>query len=374
MLFPYGDDGVTRRRPYVTWTIIGLNVAVFAATALMMSADERLRRVFIPYGVVPSRFEWSGLLTATFLHADLFRLAANMLFLYVVGRSIEDALGHAAYLACYLAAGAGSMLWRIWLTSGTAAATAPCVGASGAVAGVLAMFIVLFPEARFRMALLVIAPGRPPLVLRPLLFTFRARSVWGVVYWLALQALAFALSVAAGSAGGVAGGAHMGGFVAGLALALALGAAGLADVRRWELSSWIFGELFAPAPGYAPSGWQPAEAAPAPGRLAAFRPTRPAPGGATRAECLRRILAALSAGKDDEAAELYREYAGRFPKEALDAASQIRVARRLAELGRAADALAAFEAFLKAYPTSSLAREAAARADELRRKLSEDRA
>lgn len=138
-----------------------------------------------------------------FLHASLWHIGGNMLFLFVFGDNVEDTLGHKKYLGFYLLAGIAGGLTQVFisLTSGTPGIYIPGVGASGAISGILAAYLVFFPKARVISLL-----GY---------FVMPLRAFWFIGLWFLLQLL---LS-SGGIDTGVAYGAHIGGFIFGLTLA-----------------------------------------------------------------------------------------------------------------------------------------------------------
>ena len=140
---PYSTDRRGRRVPFVTYTLIGLNVLVYLFTG--PTAYER-------WGLVPSAPHFSALLTGLFLHIGLAHLLGNMLFLWIFGRHVEEALGWQAFLALYLGGGiaAGLLHLAVVLLHGTDTSV-PLVGASGAISAILAPFAVRFHRASIRM-------------------------------------------------------------------------------------------------------------------------------------------------------------------------------------------------------------------------------
>jgi membrane associated rhomboid family serine protease len=207
-VFPLKDDIPTRRRPYVTVALIAANVAVYLLqTSIGLERSVYLlglvpRELFTgqelsPYALVPP---WGNLFTSMFSHGGLAHLGGNMLFLWIFGNNVEDDMGHGRFLAFYLLAGlaaAGAQLVT------DPASTIPMVGASGAVAGVLGGYLLLYPHARV-------------LALVPVFFFLRLMWIPAVVFlglWFLLQILGIF-----GPSGGVAFWAHIGGFVAGLLL------------------------------------------------------------------------------------------------------------------------------------------------------------
>ncbi|MBI4498650.1 MAG: rhomboid family intramembrane serine protease [Chloroflexi bacterium] len=183
-----------------------------------------LQRLIEQYGLVPARLvadPFTGvaggippaatLLSSMFLHAGLLHLGINMLFLWVFGDNVEDALGHVTFLAVYLAAGVGAGLTHAALFPGS---PVPSVGASGAIAGVLGGYLLLFPQALVRTLL----------VAGPFLALGRVRALVLIAFWFLLQIVEGGLSLPnqAMADGGIAFFAHIGGFVAGVALVLAI--------------------------------------------------------------------------------------------------------------------------------------------------------
>jgi len=230
-MIPIGDDDSDRRTtPLVTWMLIAANVFVFFALQ-GMGGNERFTMAFatVPAEIlsgrdvaqpVPIRDDYGRavgsieleptpipvyltLVTAMFLHGGLAHLFGNMLYLWIFGDNLEDALGHARFLLFYLTTGVLAGLSHVAVTAilGTNPLV-PCLGASGAISGVLGGYIVLFPRRRVRVIWLYSVMEVPALV--------------AIGVWFLFQIVSGASR--SGSAGGVAYGAHIGGFVAGLLL------------------------------------------------------------------------------------------------------------------------------------------------------------
>jgi membrane associated rhomboid family serine protease len=236
-MIPIGDDGSDRRTtPLVTWMLIAANVFVFVALQ-GMGANQRFTMAFatvpaeilsgqdiakaIPirdaYGREAGNLElfptpipvYLTLVTAMFMHGGFAHLFGNMLYLWIFGDNVEDALGHARYLAFYLATGSLAGLAHVTVTALTGAnPLIPCLGASGAISGVLGGYILLFPRRRVRVIWLYSVMEVPALV--------------AIGVWFLFQIVSGASR--SGSAGGVAYGAHIGGFVAGMILIKVMGA------------------------------------------------------------------------------------------------------------------------------------------------------
>ncbi|MBS0243495.1 MAG: rhomboid family intramembrane serine protease [Proteobacteria bacterium] len=207
MVFPlYDENPFTREKPpYVTWALIAINVIVFLCE---IGSETTQVAMIASFGVSPAEFLHPmpgtsalhgplALVTCMFLHGSWMHLIGNMIYLSVFGDDIEDALGPIRFILFYLLAGVAAALFHIMLNP---ASTAPLVGASGAIAGVLAAYLMLRPCA------LVTA-----FVLR---IVTRIRAYWLIGGWIALQAL----QLLGKTEDGIAYGAHVGGLIAGAAL------------------------------------------------------------------------------------------------------------------------------------------------------------
>jgi membrane associated rhomboid family serine protease len=205
-MFPISDDDTARRTfPTVTLALIGLNVLVFLAE--LGGGDQFITN----WAFIPSRFsEQPGanavtIFSAMFMHGGWFHLLGNMLFLWIFGDNVEDRFGHAKFLIFYLLAGIAATFaqYSVAPESGV-----PNVGASGAIAGVLGAYILLFPQARVNVLV-----GRQ-IVAMP------AFIVLGL--WIVLQLVSGVGTIGytdeSANAGGIAYMAHIGGFVSGLAM------------------------------------------------------------------------------------------------------------------------------------------------------------
>lgn len=246
MIFPIGDvPNPSGFRPWVTWLLIALNIAIFLLFTLPLSATApspqdpdlptyiELIRQTLPQGASldgalrgvsaydlfvfrrgfkPALPELSDLFTAMFLHAGLAHLAGNMLFLWIYGDNVEYRLGRLGFLLSYLTTGMVSTL-AFGLIAGPS--LTPLIGASGAISGLLGLYFVFFPRNKVK------------------IFVFLFPFVMNSVYLSARVVLAFYLLIdnllpqLLGAQGGVAYGAHIGGFMAGLVLALPLDRLGL---------------------------------------------------------------------------------------------------------------------------------------------------
>ncbi len=213
-MIPISDEMPSRRVPVVTWGLIGVNVLVFLYELMLGS---RVDRFFMRWGAVPAYITDPmdhplaavTLFTSMFLHGGWAHLIGNMLYLWIFGDNVEDALGRVGYTLFYLAAGIAAGVAQVIIAPSS---TVPGVGASGAIAGVLAVYMVLFPAAPVR----VLVPGY---------FMMRIARVPSLIvlgFWFVLQLFNGFLSLGTMSVatGGVAWFAHIGGFVSGLAVGL----------------------------------------------------------------------------------------------------------------------------------------------------------
>jgi membrane associated rhomboid family serine protease len=201
------------RSPAVNLGLIAANAGVFV---YQLGLGDRMTTLLYAYGVIPFRFlhlylrdpvELLTPVTAMFLHGGWAHLLGNMLYLYIFGRNVENVLGRGRYLMFYLLCGAVSFLAQIAFQPQS---MVPNIGASGAIAGVLGAYFVLFPRARV-------------LTLIPLFFFFPVVEIpafFFLGFWFLMQFLSGATAIGSGAAlaGGVAWWAHVGGFLAGCAL------------------------------------------------------------------------------------------------------------------------------------------------------------
>jgi membrane associated rhomboid family serine protease len=242
-VLPIGDRNPTRATPFVNYGLLALNVVAFYLQYRLTSAEGGAA-VVPGYGLVPIRLtsdvagEAFTIFTSMFMHGGLLHLGGNLLFLYIFGDNVEDSIGHVRYLAFYLLSGIGAALAQV-LTNPVS--QLPMVGASGAIAGVLGAYMVLYPRA----PITVLNP--PPLWL--FFGFFIVVPAWFVIgAWFALQLLSGVGSLGALETGGVAFFAHVGGFLSGLLLVRPLHT----GRPRHERDRW--------------SGWRPPERAAARGR------------------------------------------------------------------------------------------------------------
>ena len=215
------EDATLRGRPppYVTFALVAVNALVFTYAIALSEAAQNV--LILTWGLIPRALTepslmpetprllvFSTLVTSAFLHANIAHLAGNMLFLWVFGDDVEGALGHWTYLLFYLACGVIAGLTQVVATP---ASPVPGIGASGAIAGVLASYLLLFPHARVRALLL----------LGPFVTIGWVASAALITFWFAAQILQSVL-ILGGAFGddNVAYAAHIGGFLAGVTLTI----------------------------------------------------------------------------------------------------------------------------------------------------------
>lgn len=232
-MFPIGDNNPTRTTPVVNYVLLVANIVAFVWQYLIMAAGGEAW-VVPGYGLVATRLlndpfgEAFTLLTSMFMHGGFGHLIGNMLYLYIFGDNVEDAMGHARYLAFYVLCGVAAGLVQVAIGPHS---TIPMVGASGAIAGVLGGYMVLYPRA----PITVLNPV-------PLLWLFFGFFIvlpaWLVIgAWFAWNVLSGVSSLGLEEAGGVAFFAHVGGFVAGM-LFVRSAVAGRRPIERGRWSSW----------------------------------------------------------------------------------------------------------------------------------------
>ena len=149
-MFPISDVIPSRSKPVVTVVLIAINTLVFFYE-LQLDAFQ-MHEFARTFGVVPAEVSWVALLTGLFVHDGWLQFVANMICLWIFGDNLEDAAGHAGFLLFYLASGLGGTLVHVLLYGGS---TAPLVGASAAVAAVMAAYFVLYPRSQVLTALIV---------------------------------------------------------------------------------------------------------------------------------------------------------------------------------------------------------------------------
>jgi membrane associated rhomboid family serine protease len=203
-MIPLRDVIPSRTTPVVTIAVIALNTLVFLYQFSLGSAVEE----FVLYwGLVPAAFSWLTVVTSMFLHGGVLHFAGNMLYLWIFGDNVEDRMGHGRFIAFYLLCGATAALTQTVIDPES---VLPMVGASGAIAGVMGAYFVLYPHSRI-------------LTLVPILFFVQLIEVPAIFFlglWFVMQFLSGVGSIATAAAqpgGGIAFWAHVAGFATGIA-------------------------------------------------------------------------------------------------------------------------------------------------------------
>lgn len=208
-MFPIRDHNPSERTPFITWALIVTNVVVFLLYFPSLGGDERqLLAFYNEWGLVPQSTVRNGaahtVLTSMFLHGGWMHLIGNMVFLWIFGDNLEEQMGHLGFALFYLASGAAAAGGQILADPSS---TLPMVGASGAIAGVMGGYLLMFPRARIDVLVILVVFIK--------IFTIPAWLMLGL--WFALQLVSGLSMDLVG--GGVAYWAHAGGFIAGLVLA-----------------------------------------------------------------------------------------------------------------------------------------------------------
>lgn len=226
-MLPLRDENPRRTVPVVTYLLVALNVLAFL---WQLSLGTSLERVLYGIAFVPARFWIPGywvadvmtIVISMFLHGSLLHIGSNMLYLWIFGDNIEDRLGHGRYLLFYLLCGFLATFAHAFFSP---ASRIPAIGASGAIAGVLGAYLVLYPRAQV-------------MTLIPIFFLITIRHIPAIIilgFWFVLQLFSGVGSLGVTDAqdvGGVAYFAHIGGFVAGMLLIVVFG--GFARPRRQQ--------------------------------------------------------------------------------------------------------------------------------------------
>src|SRR2546428_5808593 len=211
-MIPLRDDNPPSSRPIVTVLLILICIVVFLYVSYGLGSEAATERVFSTYGATPAALMAAGnllakaptLVTSLFLHGGWWHLIGNMWFLWIFGDNVEDRMGHGGFAVFYLTAGVAASATHVLMNQ---TSTNPLIGASGAIAGVLGAYTVLFPRAPIVSLL--------PLGLLTRLIAISAGLFLAV--WVPIQVVSGLASLA--SAGtGVAWWAHVGGFIAGIVL------------------------------------------------------------------------------------------------------------------------------------------------------------
>ena len=203
-MIPLRDVIPSRTTPYVTVSLVVINVLVFL---YQFSLGDDVNEFVFTYGLVPAYFSWVSVVTSMFLHGGFLHVAGNMLYLWIFGDNVEDRMGHGRFLAFYLLCGIAAALGQ---TLTVPHSQIPMVGASGAVAGVMGAYFVLYPHSRI-------------VTLLPILIFWQIIEVPAIFFlgiWFLMQFVSGVGSIVSvgqtAATGGIAFWAHVAGFVAGI--------------------------------------------------------------------------------------------------------------------------------------------------------------
>ena len=217
-MIPLRDVIPSRTTPYITVTIIVLNAV---AWLFEVSLDpDTLNRFLTVYGVVPAYFAAPTLITSMFLHGSWMHVIGNMWYLWIFGDNVEDRLGHGRFIVFYLLCGVAAALGQVFMDPSS---TLPTIGASGAIAGVMGAYFVLYPQSRV-------------LTLIPWIIIWEVIELPAFVllgFWFLMQLFSagtIAVTASSHGSGGVAFAAHVAGFL--------VGVVGVFVFRRRDADRW----------------------------------------------------------------------------------------------------------------------------------------
>ena len=199
-MFPISDVIPSRTTPFVTIGLIALNALAFLYELRL--SDAELDRLARTAGIVPAAFAPIDILSSMFLHGGWLHFLGNMLYLWIFGDNVEDRFGHLRFLAFYVACGAAAAATQVFINP---ASTVPMIGASGAIAGVMGAYFVLFPQSRVLAAVFILF----------IIDVVEIPAIFFLGIWFLMQLFSGVGSLVETAEGGVAFFAHIGGFAAG---------------------------------------------------------------------------------------------------------------------------------------------------------------
>jgi membrane associated rhomboid family serine protease len=232
-MIPLRDDNPTRITPYMTWLLVAINIIIYLmqATGGMFETRTGLAGPMAGWTMIPFELTqgrdigingpslqpfWLTIFTSMFMHGGMLHLAGNMVFLIIFGNNIEDALGHIKFVVFYLICGVIAALAQVMYSP---TSVIPTLGASGAIAGVLGAYLVLFPRAHVNtlifLGILITTVRLPAAVLL---------GFWIISQFFSQFTQALKTDISGQESGGVAYLAHIGGFIAGMILIKLFGA------------------------------------------------------------------------------------------------------------------------------------------------------
>jgi rhomboid family protein len=204
-MIPLRDVIPSRTTPYVTIALVVINSLVFLYQWSL--GDQAVNAFVETFGLIPAYFSWATVFTSMFLHGGFLHVAGNMLYLWIFGDNVEDRMGHGRFIVFYLLCGIAAALAQ---TLSVPDSTVPMVGASGAIAGVMGAYFILYPHSRI-------------VTLVTLVIFWQVMEIPAIVllaFWFLMQLLSGVGSIATATGhepgGGIAFWAHVAGFAAGV--------------------------------------------------------------------------------------------------------------------------------------------------------------
>jgi membrane associated rhomboid family serine protease len=324
MFLPYADDAPNEGKiPWLNWLLILTNVLIY----FQLANDPSYERIVYTYGFTPSEFRPVTLLTSMFLHGDIMHLLGNMWFLHLFGDNVENRCGKIKYLLAYVLTGlAGALSHYMFFPH----SEVPSIGASGAIFGVMGMYLFFFPTNRVKVFYFVFI----------FIGVASIRAIWVIGLWAGMEIFYSQMQRQSGVESGIGHLAHSGGFVAGALIAAAYSMLGLVHDDRRN----IFAHMTGRVPSTRESHDLEDNAA-----VAQYRMIRE-PGETRVSDPRHTILALLHAGRIDEARRAWRRYAFDNQTGVLPVREQLEVALELDKHGERGIARDAYERLLKAYP------------------------
>lgn len=325
MFLPIRTDSRLRSTPYMNWAIIAANVLVFA---LQGPLDLEMRWILDGH-----HLRWWNFITYAFLHADVWHIAGNMLFLYIFGNNVNDKMGSFAYLGYYLAGAVFAGLGFTLISGGAV------LGASGAVAAVTGAYLVLFPRANITIAYIWLFFG-----------TFEVPSVYVIGFFFAQDLLFGLAGLGHRGMGGVAYMAHVAGTLYGVVICTVLLWLHMLPRDQWDVIALFdrsnrrrqYRDLTA-------SGYNPFSYVNDP-RSKNGPPPLPTAREQGITEVRMSIANAIAAHEMERAAKLFLELKELDPSQVLSRQAQLDIANQLAGQQLYLQAAEAYEQFLKTYP------------------------
>ena len=202
-MIPLRDVIPSRTTPVATFCLIGVNAVVFF---YQLTLGDAVNEFVLYFGLIPAAFSWVTVFTSMFLHGGLLHFGGNMLYLWIFGDNVEDRMGHGRFLAFYLLCGTAAALAQAALNPDS---VVPMVGASGAIAGVMGAYFVLYPHSRI-------------VTLVPIFVFIQILEIPAIFFlgiWFVMQLVSGVGSIATATgepSGGIAFWAHVAGFLAGV--------------------------------------------------------------------------------------------------------------------------------------------------------------